>query len=262
MQILSQALAKQIRLLQQKKFRDKEKLFLAEGAKPVIELLQSDWKIKYLIGTATFFERPGLPSDRFPDGTFEVSEKNLSSIGSLETNRDALAVVEMPGNAKLPNPDLPLWLVLDQLSDPGNLGTIIRLADWFGLPEIITTGQTVEWYNPKVINASMGSFLRVRQVKSDAETILPSGRAVYTAEMGGQSLYEFRLPGKPMVLVIGQESHGISAAWKKAGTQALSIPRFGEAESLNAAMATGILLNHWRSLLHSGNPALLGRLRF
>jgi len=251
MQILSQALSKQIRQLHQKKFREKEKLFLTEGAKPVLELLESDWKIRYLIGTEDFYAKAGLRTESLPAASFLCDEKILQSTGTLETNRDALAVVEIPEGILRPDPGLPLWLVLDRLSDPGNLGTIIRLADWFGLTEIITTGQGVEWYNPKVINASKGSFLRVRQVKSEVGSILKSGRALYTTGMNGSSLYDFQLPGGPMALVIGQESHGISEEWKIPGIESLSIPSFGKAESLNAAMATGILLNHWRYLLHT-----------
>jgi TrmH family RNA methyltransferase len=248
MQILSQALAKQIRLLHQKKYREIENLFLVEGGKPVLELLGSDWKIRNLICTETFLEKNNF---RLQNPVFPIhlcDEAQLSFLSNLETNRDALALVEKPENPQNPNSENQLWLVLDQISDPGNLGTIIRLADWFGLLEVITVGPTVEWYNPKVINASKGSFLRVRQVKSDISFILNSGRTIYPADMNGQSLHEFTLPAKPFVFVIGQESHGISPEWKKPGISAVTIPSFGKAESLNAAMATGILLNHWRYL--------------
>ena len=145
----------------------------------------------------------------------------------------------------VPDPSQNLWLALDQISDPGNLGTIIRLADWFGLKEVICVGSVVEWYNPKVIASTMGSFLRIRQVVADAASLQKADRPWFAADMNGQNLYDFRFP-EQATLVIGSEANGLRPEWLQKKESVLSIPSFGKAESLNAAMATGIFLNHWR----------------
>ena len=141
--------------------------------------------------------------------------------------------------------DAPLWLVLENISDPGNLGTLIRLADWFGLDSLVCMGNCVDWYNPKVIAASMGSFLRIKQVISVPDVLLSSDRILVSADMDGQNLYTFSFPQKA-ALLIGNEAAGLSEIWLKEPAKRLSVPAFGKAESLNAAMAGGIILSHWK----------------
>lgn len=242
---LSHNQAKQIRLLHQKKHREERNLFLAEGGKTVKEVLKSGWKAEALVCSSHFFEENKQSINSWGGEFYIVSPDVLSGLSSLTTNTDALMVVQQMPILEKAKADAPLWLIVDGLSDPGNLGTIIRLADWFGLKEVICTPPTVEWYNPKTIIASMGSFLRIQQVRMPIAALAASGRPIFGADMQGQSVYQFTFP-TACALVIGHESHGLSDGWKEILNNKITIPKFGQAESLNAAMATGILLSHWK----------------
>jgi len=245
MQLLSQTKAKQTKALHQKKNREESKLFLVEGAKVVLETIKSNWEIDFIVISHSFHESYKSKLSNFEEKIFVCSEEQLSQISTFKTNNAALAVVKQKKKLSIPDVSLNFWLVLESISDPGNLGTIIRLADWFGLKEVITIGDGVEWHNPKVISASMGSFLRIKQVKTDVEFLLSSERKAFIADMSGQNLYNFRFPQKSM-LVIGNEAKGISEKWLQSDVVPITIPSFGQAESLNAAIATGILLNHYQ----------------
>jgi len=245
MQIISQAKVKQIKALHQKKIRDESGLFLVEGAKTVLETLKSNWETHLIAVTNSFYDLYKTELLPFEDKIFICTEEQLSGITTFKTNNAALLVCRQLENLTNPDPNADLWLVLESISDPGNMGTIIRLADWFGLNQVLTIGDCVEWYNPKVISAGMGSFIRIRQVKSDAGTLLQSGRKSFAAHMKGKSLYDFNFPEKSM-LTIGNEAKGISENWLSAKTYPITIPSFGKAESLNAGIATGILLNHFQ----------------
>lgn len=248
MQVLSQAKAKQIRALHQKKERQTSGLFLVEGAKSVLETLKSDWEVLLLVGTADFYEQNTSNLGHFTGVSCLSSREDLGRISSFQSNDSSLAVVRKKEHSSKPNPDVNLWLSVYGLSDPGNLGTIIRVADWFGLTQLICLGDVVEWFNPKVISSSMGSFLRVEPVFMDFEDLkAEKERPVLAADMDGVSIHGFRFPDK-CTLLIGNEAHGLSPEVLAKCDNRISIPRFGKAESLNAAMATGILLNHWRSL--------------
>lgn len=242
---LSQNQAKQIKALQQKKYRQESGKFLIEGAKAVLETIQSGWPCDVLVCTERFFESNSMVNGSFQKDIRICSEDQLSSLGNFQSNNAALLVAFQKAPGELPEPSQNLWLGLDEISDPGNLGTIIRLADWFGLKEVICMGHCVEWYNPKVIASSMGSFLRIRQVVTEVGWIQKADRPWFAADMNGKNLYNFRFPGKA-TLVIGSEANGLSDQWLQNKDSVLSIPSFGKAESLNAAMATGIFLNHWR----------------
>jgi TrmH family RNA methyltransferase len=242
---LTQARAKQIRALRQKKGRDEQNSFLVEGAKAVAETIRDGWPVQTLLCTPGFLsQNPKLNLSAIPE-VLECSEKVLSETGNFSSNNAALLVALQQPPASKPDPESLCWLVLENLSDPGNLGTIIRLADWFGLPEIICLGNCVEWYNPKVISASKASFLRIRQVKMSDRELLDSGRTLLAADMSGEDLYDFSFPEKH-ALLIGNEAAGLNETWLKAPARRLSIPSFGKAESLNAAMAGGIILSHWK----------------
>lgn len=242
---LTQARAKLIRSLRQKKERDASGLFLVEGAKAVKECLVADWPVKTLLCTEDFLlKNAGLNFSGIPE-VITCNEKILAGIGNFMSNNAALLVAEQMQPASQADPESPLWLAVDNLADPGNLGTLIRLADWFGLEEVICLGNVVEWYNPKVVAASMGSFLRVKQVRLSREGIFSAGRELLAADMEGDDLYHYKFPLKS-TLLIGSEAAGLPDFWLNKASARISIPAFGKAESLNAAVAGGILLSHWK----------------
>lgn len=223
-----------------------EKLFLVEGAKAVLETLQSDWQIAFLVVTPAFFEAHQTILKQWEKHSFIAGKQQLAQLSHFETNDAVLAVVHQKDPGSAAPPEEGLWLAVEAISDPGNLGTIIRLADWFGLRHVVCLGDCVEWYNPKVVASTMGSFLRIHQVKiSMNELLTHTDRQLVAAHMQGTSLYHYQFPAKTC-LVIGNEANGLTERMLQKASGLVSIPRFGQAESLNAAMATGILLNHWR----------------
>ena len=245
MQLISQSKAKQIRALHQKNYRDASRLFLVEGSKAILETIYSGGEIDFLVVSDSFYERYKNSLETYEEKLYVCNSVQLSQLSTFKTNNAALAVVKSQNSNATPDQNQDLWLVLDTISDPGNLGTIIRLADWFGLKEVVTIGECVEWNNPKVISASMGSFLRIKQVKMDFETVFQLRSRSFLAHMDGESLHNFTFPEKSM-LVIGNEANGISENWFKTNAKALTIPSFGKAESLNAGVAAGIFLNHYQ----------------
>lgn len=250
MNVLSQNRAKHIRSLQQKKARQENGLFLVEGAKTILETLHSGWPATDLVGTSRFWKENENRLNLSGLECWEASETQLSGLGSFQNNNAALLVARQKPALPSPSENEALWLVLEDIADPGNLGTIIRLADWFGLNQVICLGNTVEWYNPKVISSTMGSFLRIQQVRCPAQLIHQKNRPWFAADMEGKSLYgDFQFPEKASLL-IGNEAKGLSEIWLGNKDSRISIPRFGQAESLNAAMATGIILSHWRAGLN------------
>jgi RNA methyltransferase, TrmH family len=242
---LSQNRAKQIRALHQKKYRQESGLFLVEGAKAVYETMEEGWPCESLVCTEKFLKASNKATEFFHQEILICSEDQLSTLGNFQTNNAALLIARQKSPELMPDPDQKLWIALDEISDPGNLGTIIRLADWFGLKEVICLGNCVEWYNPKVISSTMGSFLRIQKVVAEPDWLKSADRPWFAADLSGQNLYDFRFPGRS-TLVIGSESNGLSEEWIQKNDSILSIPSFGKAESLNAAIATGIFLNHWR----------------
>jgi TrmH family RNA methyltransferase len=246
---LSQNKAKQRRALQQKKAREESGLFLVEGGKTVLETLDASWPCESLVCTEKFLSEHKNILDSLQTEVFLCGEPQLNQLGTFKTNNTALLVARQSPPEKQPGDSQKLWLALEDISDPGNLGTIIRLADWFGLKEVICLGNCVEWFNPKVVAATMGSFLRIKEVIMTREEFVGKGRPWFAADMNGKNLYDFRFPGKSTIL-IGNEARGLDPFWLQKPESILSIPAFGKAESLNAAMATGIFLNHWRSGLH------------
>ena len=172
-----------------------------------------------------------------------VSSAELKKISFLQNPKDSVAVCEMTEEKILP--DFSIQLILDGIQDPGNLGTIIRLADWFGIEQIICSEDTVDFYNPKVIQASMGSFLRVNIVYGDIHAYLQnSSSANIGTDMDGKNLYNYSFPEK-FSLVLGNEGNGIRPLTEALLTEKITIPRFGKSratESLNVSMAAGIIL--------------------
>lgn len=210
---------------------------MVEGNKTIKEIPFSQYKINEI-----FSVNPEEFS--FDDVNFTtVSANELKKISFLQHPKDSVAVCELIEAEQLP--EVSIQLVLDGIQDPGNLGTIIRLADWFGIEQIFCSEDTVDVYNPKVIQASMGSFLRVNVVYGDIHNFLKeSPHSVIGTDMEGENLYEYAFPEK-FSLVLGNEGNGIRPATEELLTQKIKIPRFGKSratESLNVSMAAGIIL--------------------
>lgn len=238
-----------IKSLQQKKFRTQHACFSVEGPKMVDELLRSAFTMRNVFGTSDWIDHH-KKNYSLKDKLVEISEKDLSRISSLKTPNQVLAVVDIPERIATRTGDLSgLVLALDGINDPGNLGTIIRIADWFGIGQIICSEDTVDVYNPKAVQASMGSLFRVQVVYTDlAEFLKNPGLKLpkFGAVMDGENIYNKKLPAEGL-LVIGSESHGIRPETASAIDTGLTIPASGPAtESLNAAVATGIICSEFR----------------
>lgn len=237
--MLSKNQIKLIAQLKQKKYRIQQGFFVVEGLKTIQELLQSNLKLHALYTTESFNI----------DAKHEVliSERELKRISFLSTPNKALAIFEIP-KPKPVNIN-GLIVALDAIRDPGNLGTIIRLCDWFGIKDLVCSKETVDCFNPKVVQATMGSITRVNINYVDLvdflkETDLP----VFGAFMDGETIYTKQLPEKG-VLVMGNEANGISKPVETLINEKISIPRFGDlqvTESLNVATATAILLSEFK----------------
>lgn len=232
-----------IKSLQLKKFRQKEGLFIVEGAKNTLELLNSSYKLKYLIVTEDFLDRHQKEINSSEIEPIVVKEKELSALGAFQSNTDALAVVYEKTPPKYDSNGFDL--VLDDIRDPGNLGTIIRLADWYGIKNIICSETTAEFYNPKVISASMGSIFRTNLYRRDLKEFLAENkhRKIYGALLEGENVHQVKFEANGL-LVIGNESNGIHSELISLITDRVTIPKIGQAESLNAAMATAIICDN------------------
>jgi len=239
--MLSKNQIKLITSLQQKKFRQIHKLFIAEGVKVIQELLQSNFVLEHLYVTGNIFD------DITSEKKTKISEADLNRISCLSTPNNCLAIFEIP-NQK-PRKDQGLVIVLDDVRDPGNLGTIIRLCDWYGIEQLVCSEQTVDVYNPKVVQATMGSISRVSVSYIDLEKYLKRSKTtIFGTFMDGKNVYKEELPQEG-ILILGNEANGISEKLEKLVTDRLSIPRFGnlqQTESLNVATATAIFLSEFK----------------
>lgn len=240
--MLTKATIKFIKSLQEKKYRKQEQCFIVEGAKSVLETLDSPYEVRMLVASAAFLETIKLRNIE----TVEATESQLASIGSFQTNDAVLAVVNMRPASTVKLPIDNFSLVLDDIRDPGNLGTIVRTADWYGVHTILASPETVDFYSPKVISSTKGSFTRVNFQYADLSDALSDVNVpVMGAFLRGDNVHQARLP-KAGVLAIGNESNGLSVNVARHVTHRLTIPAFGKAESLNAAIATAILLDNLR----------------
>lgn len=245
--MLTKSKIQYIKSLHDKQGRRESWCFLVEGRKGIEEFLSSDFEI-----IEGFFTTDFLWEKYFPFLTTLITLWELDRITTLSSNRDGLLVVKMrsqstgflPGQESQKSSELTL--ILDGISDPGNLGTIIRTADWYGITHIIASSDSVDCYSPKVIMATMGSFTRVSVSYVDLETYLSSisWSTIYWAYLDGDNIHEKNFPKDPCYLVIGSESHGIRPHLEKYITDKVTIPRFGLAESLNAWVATAIILDN------------------
>ncbi|MFP5471113.1 MAG: TrmH family RNA methyltransferase [Bacteroidia bacterium] len=229
----------QIKLIQSlklKKNREEHHLFVVEGKKMVDELINSDFEIEQIYHT----QDVAISHKK----AIQISKKDLERISFLSSNNEVLALVNIKKSSAKIKPN-EITIALDAISDPGNLGTIIRTADWFGVKHIICSENTVDVYNPKVIQASMGSLFRVNVNYVDLEQTLKSFKGnIYGSYLKGNNLYKEKLESG--ILLIGSESHGISNEREKFVTNKITIPKFGNAESLNAATATAIILSEFK----------------
>ena len=241
--MISKNQIKIITSLQQKKHRQSNQLFIAEGIKVIQELLLSDFELEHLYCSEPLFNSVASNKKTL------VSENELKKISSLSTANNCLALFKIP-KTKLIHNDL-IIVALDDIRDPGNLGTIVRLCDWFGIHQIVCSNETVDVYNPKVIQATMGSIARVNITYLDLPKYLKEvNLPIFGTFMDGKNVYKEKLP-KEGILVLGNEANGISDEIKQLVNYKLAIPPFGDlqkTESLNVATATAILLSEFKRL--------------
>lgn len=246
--MLSKNTVKFIKSLHQKKFRNQEQKFFVEGEKSVLEVLNSDFSIELLVATESFAEKNRMLIDRSNAQLILATQNQLESIGQYQSNDSALAVVNMKANSPFDFPEDSFVIGLDDVRDPGNLGTIIRIADWYGIKNLVFSAQTADFYNPKVIQASMGSFTRVNFFYGDlAEVFQKWNVPVYGAFLDGKNVHQMKQIQRGVILM-GNESNGISDQLEKVVTDKVTIPGFGLAESLNVAIATAILCDNFKRL--------------
>ena len=237
--MISKSQIKLIRSLQQKKYRSKLKLFVAEGPKVINELLSAKFKLHSLYATV---------EDLFAGVNSEIiSDEEISKISFLKNANNSVAIFTIPEQKK-PRKE-GITLLLDSIRDPGNLGTIIRLSDWFNVSNIICSSDSVDCFNPKVIQATMGSISRVSISYCDlTEYLSLNDLPVYAGTMDGKNIYKEKLPENAIVIV-GNEANGISDTLLNLTTHKIGIPRFGnnhQTESLNVAVATAILFSEFK----------------
>ena len=233
---------KLIKSLTQKKYRKEHQLFIAEGSKVIEELLQSNFELEFIYTSKSMFYDVSEAKKAI------VLDSDLAKITALTTANDCLAIFKIPKERKMETEGL--LVALDDIRDPGNLGTIIRLCDWFGISQIVCSQQTVDVYNPKVVQATMGSMARVNITYVDLELYLAeSENVIFGTFMDGENIYKKQLPASG-IIVLGNEANGISKTVEAQITQKIAIPRFGNlqlTESLNVATAAAIILSEFRS---------------
>lgn len=241
--MISKAKVKHLKALQVKKYRKEQQCFVIEGTKSVVELLNSNFEVLWVAATDTFIDAEQKLLTKRGVEVVPATGAELVAAGSFQSNDGALAIARIkPNTAPVLQPN-ELALVLDDIRDPGNLGTIIRTADWFGVRHIIASAETADLYNAKVITATMGSFSRVEVFYTNLVEFLTTYTGiVYGAFMDGVDVHQVNFSNGGL-LVIGNEANGISQAVAQYITKRITIPRIGIAESLNAAIATGIILD-------------------
>jgi RNA methyltransferase, TrmH family len=237
--MLSKNEIKYIQSLSHKKTRDEEGVFMTEGVKLLSELLQSKMMIKKIYATKDWAQ------DHTKENVVTITEDELKKISNHTTPNKVLAVVEQKKLIAEPVLKKNITLVLDGIQDPGNLGTIIRTADWFNIHQIVAGNDTADVYNPKVVQSTMGSIVRVNVWYKDLSKWLKNvDVAVYGAVLTGKNIFSLNKIDEG-IIVIGNESNGIRENLLPFIKEAITIPKKGKAESLNAAVATGIILSQF-----------------
>jgi RNA methyltransferase, TrmH family len=239
--MISKAKSKFIKSLQLKKYRTQEQCFLVEGDKNVRELLASPLKVRYLVATGSWLQQNDYLLAGVKAEILEANELDLKELGTFQSNQAVLAVAEMPAESETFDTRGQYTLALADVRDPGNLGTILRIADWYGFTQVFASETTTDVYNPKVVNASMGSIGRVQVRYGNLENFLVQATVpIYGAVMDGENLHTMSF-GKEGILVVGNESHGMAADILPLIQKKVTIPSFGGAESLNVAIATAVI---------------------
>lgn len=243
--MISNNQSKFIKSLQLKKYRKQEQCFTVEGAKGVDELLRSDFEIVLIAATLAYHQANESKLKKSNASLVTVPDAQLAQLGTFQSNAHVLAVARQKSIEPPFVSDDEFALVLDDIRDPGNMGTILRTADWYGIRKVIASAQSADFYNPKVINASMGSFTRIKVgYTSLSDYLSKAGRPVYGAFPGGEPVHKASFSSSGLI-VIGNESQGISSAIESLVTHRIGIPGAGRAESLNASVAAGIIMDNW-----------------
>jgi TrmH family RNA methyltransferase len=250
--MLSKSIVKYIQSLSHKKLRDEHGQFIAETPKVVAEFLSAgNSKCQILCADKVWIsENDNLLKNILPGNIYETDETSLQKISFLKTPNKVLAVFDKQLPVSEPVLSGKFSLMLDDIRDPGNMGTIIRIADWFGIENIICSENSADCYNPKVVQASMGSLARVNVMYIPLHAFIGANKnlSVYAATLSGTSLSALKNIAEGIIL-IGNESRGIGEDLLNEATLHITIPRYGYAESLNAGVATGIILSHLKSPL-------------
>ena len=246
--MLSKNQQKIIQKLQQKKYRNELGLFVVEGKKGILEFVQAGFKVEVIFATSLFSEQ----LNKFP--LTLISKEELSKISTLKNPDEGVAIFHQPKRKGILQEGI--ILALDNIQDPGNLGTLIRLCDWFGIETLLCSEQTVDCYNPKVVQASMGSLSRVEvHYLPLAGFLATCALPVYVATLEGENLYTTTFP-EDCVIVLGNEANGVSPEVAALANGAITIPRFGklqQAESLNVAMAGAIIMSQVKGKASEGS---------
>ena len=244
--MLSKSQLQFIKSLHQKKFRKEHGLFIVEGIKSITEFLHSDYIIHSVFCTSKVEPKIGNFPKKIKLNI--ISDKDLTAITTLKTPQGILALVKIPDDKRVDKQELrnSFTLVLDNIQDPGNLGTIIRTADWFGINKIICSEETVEAFNPKVVQATMGSLARTSIVYTDLQRFFQDNTIpIFVALLNGNSIYETNFGDEGLIL-LGNEGNGVSKNLLNPSMVSVTIPRFGNAESLNVAVSAAIFCSEIR----------------
>ena len=239
--MISKNQIKFIKSLKQKKFRVSNKCFVVEGNKNVLEIINSNYEILNLFAIKNWLESNKI---KYVFPVHQIKEQDLQRITSLNSSPMVLAVVKIPITQNINN-FLGVNIAFDNISDPGNLGTIIRICDWFGIKNIYLSENSVDAYNPKVVQSTMGSISRVNIIYTELDQLIndvPKDVDIYAAVMNGEKLNDI-LIGKNSLIFFGNESNGISIDLLNKIQTKITIPRIGNADSLNVSVSSGIILN-------------------
>jgi TrmH family RNA methyltransferase len=252
--MLSKKIVKYIQSLSHKKFREEEGAFIAEGTKVVSEFLLSERMRCTMICAEKewLLENDALLKKITPENIFETDDHWLKSISLLNTPNKVVAVFKKKPLSTAPDVKGKISLMLDYLQDPGNMGTMIRIADWFGIEIIICSENCVDCYNHKVVQSAMGSLARVNIFYTDLTSFIDANKKikVYAATLSGTNIFKFPKIEEGIIL-IGNEANGVREDLIQLAPHQLTIPRYGHAESLNAAVAAGIILSQVKALQNS-----------
>lgn len=238
--MLSKSQISFIKSLHQKKYRKESGIFIIEGIKSITEFINSSYQLHSIYYTPQYLSL--LPKNTANIKLFEVNNVELEKISTLQTPQGILALVHIPSQQKIDFKSLKncFSLVLDNVQDPGNFGTIIRTADWFGLKNVICSTDTVEAYNPKTVQSTMGSLCRINVIYTDLPSFFEEAKLpIFGALLDGDNIYKTNW-GKEGLILLGNEGHGIHESLIKKIDVPVTIPRIGQAESLNVAVSAAI----------------------